>query len=453
MVTFDGRAPGTPAAAWTADPRFRDLPALALHRTGRTVVVAAHPDDETLGAGGILAELADAGCPAEVVIVSDGGGSHPGSPTLDEDALAGRRWAEVVEAVNLLSPASPITMLGHPDGGLREVRDAIEDDLRALLADGSPVDQLVATWRGDGHRDHRIVGEVCAALAEELGCTFLEYPVWLWHWATPDDPRVPWERLRVVELADRSVVRKHRAVAAHASQVEPLSADPHDSPTLHPAFLRTFDRDVEVVVAQVPVRTTLTGEFFDATYDRHEDPWGYTDRWYEERKRALTLAALPEQRYRDVLEVGCGIGVLTEELAPRADHLLAVDVSTAAVERARRRLAGLPHVHVQVADVADAVPAGSFDLVVLSEVGYYLDRPTLDRVLADLRARLAPGGTLLVCHWRHPVDAYPLSGDEVHRVLRRTTDLTLLAEHREKDLLLDVYGDDPRSVAQRTGLA
>ena len=128
-------------------------------------------------------------------------------------------------------------------------------------------------------------------------------------------------------------------------------------------------------------------------------------------------------------------------------------MSAAAVERARKRVVDLPQVHVQVADVADAVPAGSFDLVVLSEVGYYVDRPTLDRVLADLRARLAPGGTLVACHWRHPVDAYPLTGDEVHRVLRRTTDLTLLAEHREKDLLLDVYGDDPRSVAQRTGLA
>ena len=100
-MTFDGRAPGTPAAAWSADPRFRDLPALALRRTGRTVVVAAHPDDETLGAGGILAELADAGCPAEVVIVSDGGASHPGSPTLDPEALVGRRWAEVVEAVHV----------------------------------------------------------------------------------------------------------------------------------------------------------------------------------------------------------------------------------------------------------------------------------------------------------------------------------------------------------------
>lgn len=452
-MTFDGRASGTPAATWSADPRFRDLPALALRRTGRTVVVAAHPDDETLGAGGILAELADAGCPAEVVIVSDGSASHPGSPTLDPDALAACRWAEVVEAVHLLSPDSPITMLGHPDGGLREVRDAIESDLRALLSDGHPVEQLVATWRGDGHRDHRIVGEVCATLADELGCTFLEYPLWLWHWATPDDPRVPWDRLRVVELADSSVVRKHRAVAAHATQVAPLSADPHDAPALHHAFLRTFDRDVEVVVTQEPTRATLTSEFFDATYGRHGDPWGYTDRWYEERKRALTLAVLPDRRYRDVLEVGCGIGVLTAELAGRADHLLAVDVSPAAVERARTRVGDQPQVHVQVVDVTDGVPAGSFDLVVLSEVGYYLDRPTLDRVLADLRTRVAPGGTLVACHWRHPVDAYPLTGDEVHRVLRRTTDLTLVAEHREKDLLLDVYSADPRSVAQRTGLA
>ncbi|WP_421742409.1 PIG-L family deacetylase [Cellulomonas sp.] len=450
MVTFDGRAPGTPAGAWTADPRFRDLPALALRRTGRTVVVAAHPDDETLGAGGILAELADGGHPAEVVVVSDGSASHPGSPTLTPEALVEVRSAEVREAVRVLSPASPVTLLGHPDGGLREARVEVEADLRTLLADGPPVDQLVAPWRGDGHRDHRIVGEICATLADELGCALVAYPLWLWHWATPDDPRVPWDRLRVVDLADRSVVRKHRAVAAHATQVTALSSDPLDAPTLHPAFLRTFDRDVEVVVTQEAARPTLTGEFFDATYGRHEDPWGYTDRWYEERKRALTLAALPGTRYGRVLEVGCGIGVLTAQLAERADDLLAVDVSTAAVERARERV---PGVRVEVADIASRVPEGLFDLVVLSEVGYYLDRPTLARVLGELRAQLAPGGTLLACHWRHPVAAYPLSGDDVHRLLRRTTDLTLLAEHRETDLLLDVYADDPRSVAERTGLA
>jgi LmbE family N-acetylglucosaminyl deacetylase/2-polyprenyl-3-methyl-5-hydroxy-6-metoxy-1,4-benzoquinol methylase len=450
VVTFDGRSPGTPADAWSADPRFRDLPALALHRTGRTVVVAAHPDDETLGAGGILADLADAGHPAEVVVVSDGRASHPGSPTLTPDALVDLRSAEVREAVRILSPDSPVTLLGHPDGGLRETRDAVEADLRALLRDGPPVAQLIAPWRGDGHRDHRIVGEVCAALADELGCALLEYPLWLWHWATPDDPRVPWDRLQVVDLADRSVVRKHRAVAAHTTQVTAVSSDPLDAPTLHPAFLRAFDRDVEVVVTQERPGSSLGGEFFDATYGRHADPWGYTDRWYEERKRALTLAVLPDARYGRVLEVGCGIGVLTEQLAGRADDLLAVDVSAAAVDRARERV---PGVRVEVADIASGVPEGPFDLVVLSEVGYYLDRPTLRRVLGELRDQLAPGGTLLACHWRHPVAAYPLSGDDVHRVLRRTTDLTLLAEHRETDLLLDVYADDPRSVAERTGLA
>ena len=190
---------------------------------------------------------------------------------------------------------------------------------------------------------------------------------------------MPWDRLRAIELADRSVVRKSRAVAAHVTQVQPLSSDPRDAPTLHPAFLRMFDRDVELVVtSDGPEPTSLRGDFFDATYGRHDDPWGYTDRWYEERKRALTLAALPDARYGRVLEVGCGIGVLTALLAERADHLLAVDVSAAAVERARARV---PGVQVEVADVAEGVPDGPFDLVVLSEVGYYLDRPTLRRVL------------------------------------------------------------------------
>src|SRR5205085_312787 len=122
---------------------------------------------------GLLAELRDAGHPAEVVVVSDGSASHPGSPTLGALDLVARRRAEVLDAVRLLSPDSRVTLLGHPDGALREARDAVEADLRAVLVDGPPVDQLVANWRGDGHRDHRIVGEVCANLADELGSALL----------------------------------------------------------------------------------------------------------------------------------------------------------------------------------------------------------------------------------------------------------------------------------------
>lgn len=452
-VAFDGRdAPAAPLHRWVDDPRWDTLPALALP-TGRTVVIAAHADDETLGVGGLVAELAARGLPPEVVVLTDGAASHPGSPTLAPDDLVVLRAQEVRAAVAVLSPDSPVTLLGHPDGGLREARDTVTDDLRRVLDAGGPVDTLVVPWRGDGHRDHRVAGEIGAALAAERGARLVEYPLWMWQWATPDDARVPWADLRVVDLSDASVVRRHRAVAAHRSQVQPLSTDPHDAAVLHPDLLTALDRDVDVLVVATDPPSTLGQEFFDATYARRDDPWGFEDRWYEERKRAVTLAALPDARYGRVLEVGCSIGVLTADLAARCDDLLAVDVAPAAVAQARERLGAAGHVRVEVADVAAHVPDGPWDLVVLSEVGYYLAREDLVRTVRALRAALAPGGTVVAVHWRHPVADYPLTGDDVHRVLRRALDLTPLVRHEEADFVLDVLTADPRSVARRTGLA
>ncbi|GIG41868.1 hypothetical protein Cph01nite_36300 [Cellulomonas phragmiteti] len=465
MVTFDGRGPGTPPHVW--DEPLAALPPWPLPREGRTVVVAAHPDDETLTAGGLLAELAAAGRPADVVVVSDGAASHPGSPTLDPTALARRRVDEVRAAVEILSPASDVTLLGHPDGGLCESRDRVTADLRAILTTGAPVRTLVTTWRGDAHRDHRVLAEVCADLADELGCTLAEAPLWLWHWATPDDPAVPWDDLRALPLSDHAVVVKQRAVAAHETQVQPLSDHPADVPVLHPRFLRGFDRDLEPFVVREPTRrddgpadrASLPAAYFDATYARHADPWGFTDRPYEARKRALTLAALPDERYGRALEVGCSIGVLTAELAARCDALTGTDVADAALAAARARLAHAPHVRLVHGALGgtddDALPGGPFDLVVLSEVGYYLSWADLTVALPDLLTRLSRGGTVLACHWRHPVEDYPLPGDAVHRALARAAQdagLAHLVEHREADLLLDVWSRDPRSVAERTGL-
>lgn len=191
--------------------------------------------------------------------------------------------------------------------------------------------------------------------------------------------------------------------------------------------------------------------YFDELYERYEDPWGYTSRWYEERKRALTLASLPERRYGSVLEIGSSIGVLAEALAARADRLLAIDVSAAAVERAAKRLALLDHVRVEHHDITRSVPEGPFDLVVLSEVGYYLGTDALPVTLGSVRDGLSASGELVTVHWRHGIAGLELDGDAVQRAVGELG-LHRIARHEEEDVILEVHSRDDRSVARRTGL-
>lgn len=195
--------------------------------------------------------------------------------------------------------------------------------------------------------------------------------------------------------------------------------------------------------------------YFDAMYAANPDPWGLSHRWYEQRKYALTVAALPRQRYRSAFEPGCSVGVLTEQLAGRCDRLLAVDVAAGAVQAARARLAGRPQVVVEQRAIPAGWPAGRFDLVVLSEVGYYLDPPDLGRLVRAATAALEPGGDLVAVHWRHPVADYPLTGDTVHAELAASPGLECTCRHVEADFLLEVYARTPptaRSVAQVDGL-
>ena len=463
MVTFDSAEPGTAAALWQRDPRMHGLPALDLDGVARLVVVAAHPDDESLGAGALVVEAAERAIPVSIVVVTDGAASHPDSPTTTPDELRRLRVAEALLAAHRLSPAATVHLLAFPDGEVRQNRAAIHAAIADLLPDGPLL--LVAPWRGDGHADHTVVGEICAELAMAPDVGLLEYPVWLWHWAAPDDAEVPWRRFVALTPRGDAIARKKNAIEAYASQAEPLSDQPGDEAMLLEPFLENFRGPRELFVRDLPAATTeeqaqasdanpLDAGYFDAIYDRSADPWGFTSRWYEERKRAVTLASLPDERYGSALEVGCSIGVLTEQLATRCDTLLAVDVSRAAVERARERVAAERGVRVELADVASAFPGGPFDLVLLSEVGYYFEPDVLRQVLADTVASLAEGGTVVLCHWRHGVADYALRGDEVHDIAARSFAGTLsrIARHEEDDFVLDVYSPDARSVAGRTGL-
>jgi SAM-dependent methyltransferase len=191
--------------------------------------------------------------------------------------------------------------------------------------------------------------------------------------------------------------------------------------------------------------------YFDELYSHNGDPWRLGSRWYEERKRAITTSTLPQPRYFVGLEIGCSTGELTAALAARCDVILAVDIAVAAVRAASVRTAGLANARVEQRDVTKRLPEGPFDLVVLSEVAYYWDRPTLRRVLAELTTILAEDATVVACHWRHAVADYPLGGDEAHAIIRTDLAMPRLALHDEADFVLEVFGTDPRSVADREG--
>jgi hypothetical protein len=195
---------------------------------------------------------------------------------------------------------------------------------------------------------------------------------------------------------------------------------------------------------------TLEAPYFDRLYEFEPDPWDFRSRPYEVRKRALTLACLPEAHYSTAFEPGCSIGVLTSDLAARSDEVLSMDLSALALASAREAVP--PNVELRQGAVPADWPTESFELVVLSEVGYYLDAHDCRR----LGQRATASSTDLVAvHWRHPVAEYPLSGDEVHRILAdscSTAGMTHLVEHIEYDFRLDVWSHDARSVALRTGV-
>ncbi|RFP65673.1 methyltransferase domain-containing protein [Hymenobacter lapidiphilus] len=159
---------------------------------------------------------------------------------------------------------------------------------------------------------------------------------------------------------------------------------------------------------------TLPPDYFDKVYEANQDPWDFATSPYEQEKYAATLAALPREHYTRAFEIGCSLGILTARLAPRCGYLLAVDVAKAALQQARQRCADLPQVELRQLRVPTEFPAGQFDLILVSEVGYYWSPPDLARAADQIVAALPASGQLVLVHWTPPVHDYPLTGDAVH---------------------------------------
>lgn len=178
-------------------------------------------------------------------------------------------------------------------------------------------------------------------------------------------------------------------------------------------------------------------EYFEQLYADSDDPWQLAERHYERRKYECTLAALPRPRYGRAFEPGCSIGVLTGLLAGRCDALLATDPVAGPLQRARASV-GDDHVTFEQGRVPDDWPDGPFDLVVLSELLYYLSLPERLEVRGAVMRSLAPDGHLVLVHWRHPFEAATCRGDQAHAEITSGHDLVTLVEHVEADFRLEV---------------
>ena len=221
--------------------------------------------------------------------------------------------------------------------------------------------------------------------------------------------------------------------------------------------------------------------YFDALYNDNTDPWQYQTRWYEKRKRDMCLAILPQSQYDNGIELGCGNGVFSELLAQRCQALVSIDGNHQAVKLAKERLAELPHVKViqgvipnRLLTLKDAVVEAypllnetstmqePFNLIVISEILYYLSPNDIDMVIAWTQQNLAIGGTLLCCHWRYAIKGFAMTGETVHQRLRLAFNLTNNEKHQvefnhqsqmvDSDFLLDVWQRSQRSVAMQENL-
>jgi SAM-dependent methyltransferase len=177
-------------------------------------------------------------------------------------------------------------------------------------------------------------------------------------------------------------------------------------------------------------------------HDEEADPWGVETRWYERRKRELVLAMLPRKAFDRALELGCSTGALAEALASRSHSVVAVDRSTTAVAAAGRRFQGVDHVQVVALDVPREWPEGGpYDLVVVSEVGYFMSPLGLENLVGRVADTLTLDGVVVLCHWRHPIVGWVLDGEDVHHGFRDPRLPPVAATYRDRDVEILVLGN------------
>lgn len=453
MAKFDHQDDGTPANQWTHYKK--NFKALELPDSGSyaLAVLAAHPDDEVLGAGALITSFLAQGGKVEVGLATAGEGADPNADDGSKRALAKQRLQEFSAAATSLKVGShgvSASFFDLPDSKLNTHEKLLNDTLEswystlsAKLAGTRII--LIAPYRHDGHSDHEALGRAAEKLAKAHQLTMWEYPIWFWHWSSPAnsiESKLDWHRF---EATSQAFERKKCAIQANVSQLSELREG--QGKILSDSFLQHFS-GVEIFRISnsnqgVEYTSQDASQVFDQVYELDSDPWAYENSWYEQRKRSLTLGLLGRPTYRHILEIGCSIGYTTRELAPRCQTLTATDASAKALSHAAELLADQANVELIQGTVPLQWPKSSdpepFDLVVLSEIGYYLSLQDLGQVDRWVRANSSPDCELLLCHWRHPIEGWESSAEAVHRYFLNSPHWTLSCALVEVDTLQQVF--------------
>jgi LmbE family N-acetylglucosaminyl deacetylase len=192
------------------------------------VVLSPHPDDESLGAGGLIAAACAAGQRVDVILITDGSGSHPRSPSYPKQRLVDLRRAEVDVAGALLGLLPDrVSHLGLPDTQAPSSGPAFEAAVAAIVATcrRTGAASLFVTWDGDPHCDHEATARMALAVRRHLPDIKLwAYPIWGWHL----DPAQPMARPQPqgmrLDISEHQA-QKRAAIAAHVSQMTDLISD------------------------------------------------------------------------------------------------------------------------------------------------------------------------------------------------------------------------------------
>lgn len=241
---------GTSLQAWSQSTHLARLPVVSAEILvpvgSRAVIVAPHPDDEVLGFGGLMQQLGQLGRAIQLISVTDGGASHPGSDTWPVEQLTAVRPQESLEALRRLDvPLESVEWIrgGYSDSAVVDEESALSQFIEQNLR---PTDVVFVTWEFDGHGDHEACGRAALRAAENVGAQCHQVPIWTWHWAQPEDDLIPWQRARKILLDPMTVARKRYAADAFASQLE---GDPDIglAPVLTPMVLERLMQPFEVV--------------------------------------------------------------------------------------------------------------------------------------------------------------------------------------------------------------